>query len=92
MSTVRKRDGEGTFAGSRGNDGVAPIAAVWEAAIELLDATLKTHSWPRLRMVGRPGSVPRFGFAVIDGFLAYDQKNFVALLTSFFLDSGLGGQ
>jgi len=25
MSTVRKRHGERTFAGARGNDGVAPI-------------------------------------------------------------------
>ena len=28
MSTVRKRDSEGTFAGPRGNGGVAPIPAV----------------------------------------------------------------
>jgi len=32
-SKVRKWDGEGTFAGTRDNDGVAPIAAIYVIAI-----------------------------------------------------------
>jgi hypothetical protein len=34
MTKVGKSDGEGTFAGMRGNDEVAPIPAVREPAIE----------------------------------------------------------
>jgi hypothetical protein len=41
-----QRDGEGTFAGMRGNDGVAPIPAVRGIAIESREATQLRH-WPR---------------------------------------------
>jgi hypothetical protein len=41
---VCKRDGEGTFAGSRGNDRVAPIPAVRGIEIERQGSTLKNHS------------------------------------------------
>jgi hypothetical protein len=52
----RKSDGEGTFAGTRGNDEYAPIPAVRGATIEPLEPTLMRHSRPRQRSVGRPGS------------------------------------
>jgi hypothetical protein len=34
MAKVCKEDGEGTFAGTRGNDKVAPIAVAHAAALE----------------------------------------------------------
>jgi len=44
MSKVRKWDGEGTFAGSRGNDGVATVSAVRSAEIERQGSTPCGHS------------------------------------------------
>jgi hypothetical protein len=43
MSTVRKRHGERTFAGARGNDGVAPIPAIRVAMIGRLKPTHCGH-------------------------------------------------
>jgi len=40
MTKVGKSDGEGTFAGTRGSDGVAPIAVVRQVAIEARGSTL----------------------------------------------------
>jgi hypothetical protein len=40
MTKVGKSDDEGTFAGARGNDEVAPIPAVRAAAIGRLKSTL----------------------------------------------------
>jgi hypothetical protein len=53
-----QRDGEGTFAGMRGNDGVAPIPAVRGATIEPLESTLKSHSGHAGRWAGRRRSGP----------------------------------
>jgi hypothetical protein len=44
MSNVRKWDGEGTFAGSRGNDGVAPVPAVRRAGSIRQSTTHCNHS------------------------------------------------
>jgi hypothetical protein len=43
MSKVRKWDGEGTFAGTRDNDGVAPIAAVPETEAGPIEAADSGH-------------------------------------------------
>ena len=40
MTKVGKWDGEGTFAGTHGNDGVAPTAVIRGTAIEPLGSTL----------------------------------------------------
>ena len=52
MSTVRKRVGEGTFAGSRGNDGVAPIPAVRVRSNLVTPSSLK----PILVTLFQPGT------------------------------------
>jgi hypothetical protein len=45
-SKVRKQDGEGTFAGTHGNDRVAPTAVVRGTAIGPPESTQLRH-WPR---------------------------------------------
>jgi len=47
MTKVGKSDREGTFAGARGVNKVAPISAVRGAAIERQGSTLSGHSGPR---------------------------------------------
>jgi hypothetical protein len=48
-SKVRKQDGEGTFAGTRGNDRVAPIPAVRTTAIVPRNSTQSGHRRNRVR-------------------------------------------
>jgi hypothetical protein len=50
----RLRDGEGTYAGMRGNDGIAPIAAVRRTTIEPPESTHSGRSHPSLAMPGGP--------------------------------------
>jgi hypothetical protein len=52
-SKVRKQDGEGTFAGTHGNDRVAPIRVIREAAIELARSTQSRRSLPSIAMPAR---------------------------------------
>src|SRR6516164_9389325 len=56
MTKVGKSDGEGTFAGTRGSDGVAPIAVVRQVAIEARDSTLIAIPGHASGSSGRPGS------------------------------------
>jgi hypothetical protein len=51
MTKVCKSNGEGTFAGTRGNGEVAPIPAVRGTTLEPRKSTLKSHCWPRQRIV-----------------------------------------
>jgi len=43
---------KGAFVETRGNDGVAPIAGIRGTAMEPPGSILKSHSWPRQRIVG----------------------------------------
>jgi hypothetical protein len=52
MTKVCKSNGEGTFAGKRGNGEVAPKAAIRMRAIELAGSTQTRPSRPRRRVVG----------------------------------------
>jgi len=51
MSKVRKWDGEGTFAGSRGNDGVAPQRSSRQSGAATSLANLKRLLLHQLKIV-----------------------------------------
>jgi len=87
MSNVRKWDGEGTFAGSRGNDGVAPLADLHLdfAALAMVDPTSPPKPRParaplpeapnRARAVGAGrGGKANFRAQPTFGFPAYDRR------------------